>query len=307
MKKHIGNLLLGLIVIISVIYSTSLLLKGRKEYPQPKSNLWEKFSECKVGKHYIDMNYSIDFTDEVKNLDGKIVNLDGYIIPIESKESFSHFLLSIRSPSCPYCPAGQPNEMIEVFTKEPIKWHDRLETITGKLQLGKNISEDGVFFKMVDAKIGNLNSTEQKQYVEKQVGYKIFQVDKSNLKATYEITLNELKGKKSLLLFWRSDCPPCQREIEQLPDILKDNSDISIFLLSLNGLEKLPKSLINTTPNLNLLLVEGDARKLFLDFENNKTLALPFSAMLDGNGKICNKYNGILNKDKISEWKSLCK
>jgi hypothetical protein len=149
-KGKLGKAFIWLIIIASVSLSMAMLLQGQKKYPSPKSDFWEKLSKCKVSK-----NYRIDFTDEIKNLDNKIVSLDGYIIPIESTEKFNHFLLSFRSTTCSFCPPSKPNEIIEVFTKESISWQDSLQTISGKLQLGSNISENGLFFKIIDAKVGS--------------------------------------------------------------------------------------------------------------------------------------------------------
>ena len=150
MKGKLGKAFIWLIIIASVSLSMVMLLQGQKKHPSPKSNFWQELSKCKVNK-----NYRIDFTNEIKNLDNKIVSLDGYIIPLEPTEKFNHFLLSFRSTTCPFCPPIKPNEIIEVFTKEEISWKDGLETISGKLQLGSNISENGLFFKIIDAKVGS--------------------------------------------------------------------------------------------------------------------------------------------------------
>lgn len=117
--------------------------------PQSKHALWATFAKCKVDLDPKQYTYSIHFTPEVKAMDGKPFTISGFMLPLESTETFKHFLLSKRTPTCPFCPPGEPNEIVEVFAKTPMKWEDRMVTMTGTLAL-TNQADKGLFFQMKD-------------------------------------------------------------------------------------------------------------------------------------------------------------
>ena len=121
-------------------------------WPMSEDPLWKTLGACEVkldGKTYA---YSIKMTPEVRALEGKPVTIAGFILPLEAEERFSHFLLSLRTPTCPYCPPGSPNEIIEVFTTEPTGWDEGLVTVNGTMKFTSD-SEKGIFFQLKDAAI----------------------------------------------------------------------------------------------------------------------------------------------------------
>ena len=61
---------------------------------------------------------------KVKALVGKEVTISGFILPLESTEKFKHFILSKRTPTCPFCPPGEPNEIVDVMLDKPISWDE---------------------------------------------------------------------------------------------------------------------------------------------------------------------------------------
>ncbi len=116
---------------------------------QSNDLLWKIFAGCTI-KMEQDFSYKINYTPEVKAMDGKNVTINGFILPLESKNKFSHFLLSKNAPTCAYCPPGKPNEIVEVFSSKPMSWKEELITITGTLILTAN-STKGAFFQIKDA------------------------------------------------------------------------------------------------------------------------------------------------------------
>ncbi len=95
--------------------------KAQDALPKANDPMWDILTKCKVHLDQKKYKYSIDYTPEVKALEGKQVTISGFVMPLESTETFSHFLLSKRTPTCFFCPPGEPNEIVEVFTKKPIK------------------------------------------------------------------------------------------------------------------------------------------------------------------------------------------
>lgn len=134
--------------------------KAQDALPQSNDDMWKTFGSCKVHLDKKSYKYSIDYTAEVKAMNGKQITVSGFILPLESSDKFKHFLLSKRTPTCPFCPPGEPNEIVEVFTKEPIKWDEGIIVVTGTMQFTTN-PELGLFFQIKDAESMNMKSHEK--------------------------------------------------------------------------------------------------------------------------------------------------
>jgi thiol-disulfide isomerase/thioredoxin len=114
------------------------------------------------------------------------------------------------------------------------------------------------------------------------------------------------RGHSTLVMFWRSDCAPCLREIEILPDIAKQNADLPIALISLHDTEHTRAHLTPMPDNVRILVAQDDGKRVLAAFGNDRTLALPYSVMLNSSGAICNWYYGIIAPEKVIEWKKAC-
>jgi len=111
--------------------------------------IWKSFAKCKVSMDQ-NLSYTINYVPGVKALNGKNVTISGFMLPLEPKDKFSHFLLGKNAPTCAYCPPGGPNEVVEVFSSKPMTWNETLVTISGTLIL-VNDGKKGVFFQMKNA------------------------------------------------------------------------------------------------------------------------------------------------------------
>jgi len=116
---------------------------------QSDDQIWKSFAKCKM-KMDQDLSYTITYTPSIKVMNGKNVTLSGFMLPLEPKDKFSHFLLSKNAPTCAYCPPGAPNEIVEVFSTKQMSWKENLITLSGTLVL-VNDGKKGVFFRMKDA------------------------------------------------------------------------------------------------------------------------------------------------------------
>jgi hypothetical protein len=96
--------------------------------------------------------YDADFSQRAKDLDGKQVSVTGFMLPLEANETFQHFLLSKRTPTCFFCPPGEPNEIVDVWTAQPVEWDEGAVTVTGNFSLTRD-REMGLFFKLSDAAV----------------------------------------------------------------------------------------------------------------------------------------------------------
>jgi len=120
----------------------------------PKSHdaMWVVLGKVKINLDKKNWKYSAVLTDEVKALAGKDITISGFILPLENAEKFKHFLISKRTPTCPFCPPGEPNEIVDVWLEKPISWNMDMLKVTGKFELINN-QENGMFFKLNNAKI----------------------------------------------------------------------------------------------------------------------------------------------------------
>lgn len=118
--------------------------------PKATDKLWIILSKAKITLDENKGTYDAKLTDDIKKLDGQKISISGFIVPLETTETFTHFLISSRTPTCFFCPPGEPNEIIEVFTDKPVPWDDDLVMYEGTFGLTQNV-DMGIFFKMTNA------------------------------------------------------------------------------------------------------------------------------------------------------------
>ena len=114
-----------------------------------EDQLWKSFAQCKL-KTEKDFSYSISYLPSVKTMNGKEITISGFMLPLETKQKSAHFLLERRAPTCAFCPPGEPNEVMEVFSSKPLPWDENLITMSGTLLL-PNDGKKGIFFQLKDA------------------------------------------------------------------------------------------------------------------------------------------------------------
>jgi hypothetical protein len=87
------------------------------------------------------LGYDVDvpiFGKEVKELEGKIIEIRGYIIPVEGYKQQGYFVFSAYPYNlCYFCGGAGPETVMEVFTKKgtTVKYTAKPITIKGKLVL----------------------------------------------------------------------------------------------------------------------------------------------------------------------------
>lgn len=123
---------------------------AQKALPQSHDALWATLKTTRIGEDTKRGRFTATPTPEVKALDGQVVTLNGFMLPLESQATTSHFLLSKYTPVCFFCPPGQPNEVVEVRTTKPLRaGYDRIK-VTGRFTL-QNDGEKGLFFRLDQA------------------------------------------------------------------------------------------------------------------------------------------------------------
>ncbi|MGI9392760.1 MAG: DUF3299 domain-containing protein [Parvibaculales bacterium] len=118
---------------------------------------WDVFSktmvteDCKKNEEGFDhCIITAEYSDDVKNLDGKEVTLMGYMFPLEQSEKQKNFLIGPYPLSCPFHYYVGPVQLIEIFAKEPIKFSYDPITLKGTLAL-RSDGESGIFYYLENA------------------------------------------------------------------------------------------------------------------------------------------------------------
>lgn len=120
--------------------------------PKGGNPLWNVLAATKVTYSDKAPHISMTQTSATLALSGTAVVLDGFMMPLDGGEYSSHFLLSRRTPTCFYCPPGEPNEVVEVMSSKPVKYGAEMLDVSGTLQL-VNDTEQGIFYRISPAEV----------------------------------------------------------------------------------------------------------------------------------------------------------
>lgn len=115
--------------------------------PKSKDPMWAVLGKTVIHLDKKEWHYSAEYSPEVKALVGKKITISGFVLPLENTEKFTHFLISKRTPTCFFCPPGEPNEIVDVTLAKAVTWEKDMVTVEGVFGLMDN-AELGVFFKL---------------------------------------------------------------------------------------------------------------------------------------------------------------
>lgn len=90
------------------------------------------------------------FGKEQLALNKKTQRIQGFMMPLEPGEKQTHFLLSSVPLTCSFCVPGGPESMVEVKTKEPVKYTMDPVTVQGVFAVLEN-DPYGLYYRVTDA------------------------------------------------------------------------------------------------------------------------------------------------------------
>lgn len=113
-----------------------LILLGGYQY----TNTWITLSKVKIERKFDPaMNFEIDsptFSEEVLALNGKEIELEGWMIPLDELRGENYFVLSaLPFANCFFCGGAGPETVIEVFTEKKFKFTEDRIKVKGTLKL----------------------------------------------------------------------------------------------------------------------------------------------------------------------------
>ena len=140
--------------ILSVL-ALSFFIIGSSQTLYAQSDIWKTLAKISYKKEYdAIMGFKIDkpvFSEAIKSLEGKIVTVKGYIIPVDGYKSHKEFVYSAFPYSqCFFCGGAGPETVMEVETKEAVKYTAESIVLKGKLQLNES-DINRLMFKITDA------------------------------------------------------------------------------------------------------------------------------------------------------------
>lgn len=116
-----------------------------------------------------------------------------------------------------------------------------------------------------------------------------------------DVQLSDMKGKKVILNFWATWCPPCKAEMPHMQEFYKEQKgkNVEILAINLTTAEKDPKGIERFVKDYGLtfpILLDstgeiGDAFQAF---------TIPTSYLIDTNGIIHKRIVGPMDKDMMT-------
>jgi len=90
------------------------------------------------------------FAQTVSALDGKVIRVQGFMMPLDIGDKQRRFLLVAAPPHCSFCLPAGPDAMIEVRAKSDVRYGFDAVSLSGKLQVLKD-DPAGLYYRLVDA------------------------------------------------------------------------------------------------------------------------------------------------------------
>ncbi|THH37942.1 DUF3299 domain-containing protein [Neolewinella litorea] len=107
------------------------------------ASVWQDLAKVSYEKKYDELlGFKVDvpvFGQDVKALEGKVIEISGYIVPVEGYKSHNEFVFSAYPYNmCFFCGGAGPETVMEVTAKEPVKYRTERITLRGKLKLNND-------------------------------------------------------------------------------------------------------------------------------------------------------------------------
>lgn len=121
----------GFLIIILVLACYSV---------QAQKNMWQTLAKVEIEKRFDEnLNFEVDyptFSETVQKLNGKTIELEGWMIPLEELQGESYFVLSsLPFANCFFCGGAGPETVAEVFAKDEIDFTEKRITVRGTLKI----------------------------------------------------------------------------------------------------------------------------------------------------------------------------
>lgn len=106
-------------------------------------SVWKTLANVKYKTRYDEvLKYEVDYPDfaeEIEALEGKTIEVKGYMVPLEEYLGSKFFVLSALPYNvCFFCGAAGPETVMEIYTKVEIDFTEKPVRLKGRLELNDN-------------------------------------------------------------------------------------------------------------------------------------------------------------------------
>lgn len=114
------------------------------------------------------------------------------------------------------------------------------------------------------------------------------------------LTLSDLKGKKVLLNFWATWCPPCKSEMPEIEQLYQETKDSNLIIVTVDIGEPLitVKSFVASNKYNFKVLIDSDQSVAAM----YNISSIPTSYFIDVDGNIISKNVGAMNIGQMKEY-----
>lgn len=107
------------------------------------TNLWKTLSKITYEKKFDELlGFKVDvpvFSEGITALEGEMVEVSGYIVPVEGYKSHTEFVFSAYPYNmCFFCGGAGPETVMEVTSTEPVKYSTERIKLRGRLTLNSD-------------------------------------------------------------------------------------------------------------------------------------------------------------------------
>ena len=156
-RKFLGSTLVALIPALLVASSGAVTPVANEGALMPASQFlaekpgftsWRVLAQVELVKQ--DRKMVPKFESAVTALDGTVVKVQGFMMPLDIGDRQRRFLLVAAPPHCAFCLPAGPDAMIEVRAKSDIRYGFDAVALSGKLQVLRD-DPAGLYYRIVDA------------------------------------------------------------------------------------------------------------------------------------------------------------
>jgi uncharacterized protein len=134
---------------VTPVPSAGALMPASQFLPEkPGFTSWRVLAQVELVKQNNKLLPS--FAQDVAALDGKVVRVQGFMMPLDIGDKQRRFLLVAAPPHCSFCLPAGPDAMIEVRAKSDVRYGFDAVSLAGKLQVLKD-DPAGLYYRLVDA------------------------------------------------------------------------------------------------------------------------------------------------------------
>ena len=116
------------------------------------------------------------------------------------------------------------------------------------------------------------------------------------------ISIDEFRGRKTLINFWATWCRPCRKEMPMLNGVFlsQDPSDFSVVGIAIDKPEKVVKFVAELGIDFPIMVGQSEAYDVMKDL-GNEALTLPYTILIDEEGEVVWSKNTELKHSDMDE------